>query len=556
MKKYSIPINRLVATALVTIALYLTSFYSFLLFHSITEIFTVVVVGSIFVLAWNTRHWMENGYFLFIGISFLLVGTLDFLHTLAYKGMNVFPEYNANLATQLWILARYIQSISLLLAPIWLTRRLSPVPVSAIYLAAGVISLVLIFTNKFPVSYVEGIGPTNFKIISEYIIIAILAGASIPLFIHREKFEQDVWLSLVSFIILMIAAEFAFTTYLGVYDQSNLIGHLLRLISHLFLYHALLRTGLQTPYDLIFRDIKQKEAALQQSEADLQRLFDISPFPVIITGKSDARFIKVNQAAMEMFELLPGDLEKYTSLDFYANPDERINLLGSLRKKKKIQKRPLELKTKNGKVLWCLIDITLINYEEELCLLVGIVDITEQKRTQEELKYLSMHDALTGVYNRTYFETEMKRLQKGRQYPVSIIMLDTDDLKTVNDTYGHAQGDKMLQTVATVIRGILRSEEVFARIGGDEFAILLPNSDETTSRLVISRIRDQLEKYAERNGNYPIRVSIGLGVAGVSDDLSEAFKQADANMYSDKFFRKKDTKPLGPLVPRQNPLDE
>ena len=547
MKKYSIPINRLMATALIIIALYLTSFYSFLLFHSITEIFTVVVVGSIFVLAWNTRHWMENGYFLFIGISFLLVGTLDFLHTLAYKGMNVFPEYNANLATQLWILARYIQSISLLIAPIWLTRRLSPWPISAIYFAVGVISLALIFSNNFPASYVEGVGPTNFKIISEYIIILILAGSSIPLFIYREKFEREVWLSLILFIFLMIAAEFAFTTYLGVYDQANLIGHLLRLVSNLFLYRALLRTGLQAPYDLIFRDIKQKEAALQKSEADLQRLFDISPFPVIITGESDARLIKVNRSAIEMFELLPGDLDKYTSLDFYANPDERINLLGSLQEKKKIQNRPLELKTKNGKALWCLLDATLIDYEGESCLLVGLADITEQKQIQEDLKFLSMHDALTGVYNRTYFETEMKRLQKGRQYPVSIIMLDTDDLKTVNDTYGHAQGDKMLQTVATAIKEILRSEEVFARIGGDEFAILLPHSDEVTSRLVITRIKDQFEKCTQKNVNHPIRVSIGLGVAGVSDDLNEAFKQADANMYSDKFFRKKDTKPLGPL---------
>ena len=547
MKKYSVPIKGLMAATLVIIALYLTSFYSYLLFHSITEIFTVVIVGSIFVLAWNTRHWMENGYFLFIGISFLLVGTLDFLHTLAYKGMNVFPEYNANLPTQLWILARYIQSISLLIAPIWLTRRLSPWPVSAIYFAISVISLALIFTNNFPASYVEGIGLTNFKITSEYIIILILASSSVPLFIYREKFEREVWLSLVLFLFLTIVAEFAFTTYLGVYDQANLIGHLLRLISHLFLYQALLRTGLQTPYDLIFRDIKQKEAALQQSEADLQRLFDISPFPVIITRKSDARFLKVNQAAMEMFELSAEDLNKYTGLDFYVDQDERNILLNKLSEQRKIQKETLKLKTKHGKEIWCLIDATVIDFEGEECFLKGMADITEQKRIQEELKFLSMHDALTGVYNRTYFETEMKRLQKGRQYPVSIIMLDTDDLKTINDTYGHAQGDKMLQTVATAIKEILRSEEVFARIGGDEFAILLPHSDEATSRLVITRIKDQLEKYAGKNGNQPIRVSIGLGISGISDDLNEAFKQADANMYSDKFFRKKDTKPLRPL---------
>jgi len=329
-----------------------------------------------------------------------------------------------------------------------------------------------------------------------------------------------------------------------VYDQANLIGHILRIISHLFLYQALLKTGLQTPYNLIFRDIKQKEAALQQSEADLQRLFDISPFPIIITRKSDGRFIKVNQATMDMFELISNDLKKFTALDFYINLDERNKLLDKLTDQEKIQNEPLEFRTKHGKFLWCLVDATLIDFEGESCLLVGMADITEQKRIQEELKFLSMHDALTGVYNRTYFEAEMERLQKSRQYPVSIIMLDIDDLKIINDTYGHTQGDKLLKTVATAIKEILRSEEVFARIGGDEFAILLPNANEVTSRLVITRIKDQFEKYAGKNGSEPIKVSVGLGIAGVRDDLNEAFKQADTNMYSNKYFKKGDTKPL------------
>ena len=212
---------------------------------------------------------------------------------------------------------------------------------------------------------------------------------------------------------------------------------------------------------------------------------------------------------------------------------------------KKIQNEPLELRTKSGKRIWCLVNVTPIDYDGELSLLTGMADITEQKRIQEELQFLSMHDALTGVYNRTYFEAELERLQKGRQYPVSIIMLDTDDLKVINDTYGHISGDRLLQTVATAIKEVLRSEEVFARIGGDEFAILLPHADEVASHLVIERIKEQIEKHANKNGNERIDVSIGLGVAGVRDDLNEAFKQADANMYSHKYFKKGDTKPLG-----------
>jgi diguanylate cyclase (GGDEF)-like protein len=172
-----------------------------------------------------------------------------------------------------------------------------------------------------------------------------------------------------------------------------------------------------------------------------------------------------------------------------------------------------------------------------------MADITEQKRIQEDLQYLSTHDALTEVYNRTYFEAELNRLQNSRCFPVSIIVLDIDNLKIVNDTYGHAQGDILLQTVANLIKEVLRSEEVFARIGGDEFSILLPQTDADVAQQVIARIKDQLDDHANQNGNKRIEISIGLGVATNKDNIGKAFRQADANMYANKNVRKENTKP-------------
>ena len=534
----SYKINRVLLVFALITALYLSSFYSYLLFHSITEVFGVVVMGSIFVLAWNTRHWMDNDYFLFIGIAFLFVSLIDFIHTLAYKGMNIFPGYDANLPTQLWTLSRYIQSISLLVAPVWLRKRLPPWRTLGAYFAISVVFVGLIFTNNFPTCYVEGVGLTAFKIISEYVIILILASTLIPLVMNQNKFEPMIFQALILFVFLSIGTELAFTTYFGVYDEANLIGHILMLVSYLVLYFALLRTGLQQPFDLVFRDLKQKETALLRSEADLRRLFDVSPFPVVITTLADSRLVKVNHAAMETFELTPEDLPNYTGLDFYANPEERARMIQKLREAGEVHNEPLELRTKFGKPIWCLVDTTPIEFEGEKCMLVGLADISEQKRIQEELQYLSMHDALTGVYNRTYFEAEMNRLQKGRQFPVSIIMLDTDNLKVINDNYGHAQGDKMLQKVASLVGEVLRSEEVFARIGGDEFAILLPHADAEASQLVVSRIKDRLEHHSSQNGNERIKVSIGLGIADVKENLNEAFKRADADMYANKKVRK------------------
>lgn len=538
-------VKRVLLVGLLLSALYVTSLYNYLLFHTLAEVFTVIVMSSVFVLAWNTQRWIEDGYFLFIGIAFLFVSLIDLLHALAYKGMNIFPGYGANLPTQLWILAQYVQSISLLIAPIWLGRRLIPWAAIGGFLALSAGSLWLVFSGNFPDCYVEGVGLTEFKIVSEYVIILILAGSIVPLLMNSSRFEPRVLRALILYLVLTMGAELAFTTYLSVYDAANLIGHLLRLVSYFFLYGALLRTGLQYPFDLVFRDLKLKEAALLRSEVNLQRLFDISPFPVAITSQSDSRLLKVNQAALELFELTPDDLPTHTGLDFYANPDDRSRMLDKLRNGGKVQSELFELKTKTGKYVWCLVNIASIEFEGQQGVLVGIADVTEQQRIQEELRYLSTHDALTGVYNRTYFEAEMNRLQKGRRFPVSIIMLDTDELKRINDTYGHAEGDQLLQTVARLVQDVLRAEEVFARIGGDEFAVLLPRAEANTGHQVIARIKAQLEKHASENGDERIKISIGLGVANEQEDLTQALKRADANMYADKNDRKRNARLFG-----------
>ena len=109
---------------LVFLGIYLTSHYNYLLFHSLAEIFSIVIACGIFMIAWNSRRFLDNNYLLFIGIAYLFVGGLDLIHTLAYKGMGVFQGYETNLPTQLWIAARYMESLSLFLAPFFFGRKL------------------------------------------------------------------------------------------------------------------------------------------------------------------------------------------------------------------------------------------------------------------------------------------------------------------------------------------------------------------------------------------------------------------------------------------------
>jgi len=251
--------------------LYLTSLYSYLLFHSLSEIFSIVVACGIFMIAWNSRQFLDNNYLLFIGIAYLFVGGLDLLHTLAYKGMGVFQAHGANLPTQLWIAARYIESFSLLIAPLVLGRKLRSSFVLMGYFLVVVMLLSSIFHWRiFPDCFVEGVGLTPFKKWSEYIICLILI-CSIALLVRKqEQFDRVVLKLLVASIFLTIAAELAFTFYISVYGISNLFGHFCKIVSFYLIYKAIIETGLTKPYDLLFRDLKQSEEALRGKEAALR----------------------------------------------------------------------------------------------------------------------------------------------------------------------------------------------------------------------------------------------------------------------------------------------
>lgn len=168
--------------------------------------------------------------------------------------------------------------------------------------------------------------------------------------------------------------------------------------------------------------------------------------------------------------------------------------------------------------------------------LVGtILDITERKRMEQQLWYMSMHDGLTGLYNRAYFEEELARLERGRLFPVSVVMADVDRLKEINDTYGHAAGDMVLQRAAQALRSSFRSEDVVARIGGDEFAALLPNADSGAVREVMRRIRTVIGTMNGTKGEIPISLSLGAATARKGKPLQEMLRIADMRMYSEKF---------------------
>ena len=256
---------------LVLVGLYVIRLHSYLLFHSSVETFSVCVAFAIFLIVWNSRRFIQNYYLLFIGIAYFFIGAMDMIHMLAYTGMGVFQEYSTNLPTQIWISTRYMESLSLLIAPFFLKRRLNINLTIFIYgLVLTLLILSIFYWGVFPVCFNEQTGFTIFKEISEFLVIGILLVSLILLLRQRNKFDPKV-LNFVSWsIALTMASELMFTMYTIPYEAASMSGHLLKLISFYLMYKALIEIGLRQPYNLLFRDLKQSELELQKAHDELE----------------------------------------------------------------------------------------------------------------------------------------------------------------------------------------------------------------------------------------------------------------------------------------------
>ncbi len=161
-------------------------------------------------------------------------------------------------------------------------------------------------------------------------------------------------------------------------------------------------------------------------------------------------------------------------------------------------------------------------------------EITDRKRMEDELRRLSTHDALTNLYNRHFFEEEVARIQDSRLFPVSIVMMDLDDLKKVNDQHGHAAGDALIRKAAQVLKESFRVEDIIARFGGDEFVVLLPETGSSEAQVIIDRLRANTEKQADPLLGF----SIGSATGEKGSSLPDLMRLADDRMYQDKAARK------------------
>ena len=265
--------------------------------------------------------------------------------------MGVFAIDSANAATQLWIAARFLQSISLLAALYFLKRKLNSEAAFFLFTLFTAIILGSIYHwNLFPACYIEGRGLTPFKIAAEYIISSILLMALILLYKNRPHFDAAVFLWIGVSIIATIVSELAFTFYVGVYDLSNLIGHVLKIVAFYLIYKAVIKMAFIKPYDLLFRDLLLQKAALQEEKKRAQNYLDVAGIIVVLNidqtialiNKPGCRLLGYeerevigknwfdtfvpesmrNDAKVVFLKLISGALE---GLDVYENPIRSVS---------------------------------------------------------------------------------------------------------------------------------------------------------------------------------------------------------------------------------------
>lgn len=238
------------------------------LFHTLIELMVAVVALTVFVTAWHTRTFASSDYLTFIGLASLPVGVVTVLHALTYRGMPVFPGYDTNLPTQLWVIARFIQAAAFLIAPVFLAQRLRRT--AAILLVFCVVAIAAVwaaFAGVFPVAYVQGQGLTTFKVGMEFSVVGMTIAGGVGLYIRRDKIASDIVPLLWSSMAFTIVAELAFTLYTDPFGAANRIGHAAHFAAFLLIYGALVQSSLERPIETLFHQLKQRESELAEAYA-------------------------------------------------------------------------------------------------------------------------------------------------------------------------------------------------------------------------------------------------------------------------------------------------
>lgn len=278
--------------------------------------------------------------------------------------------------------------------------------------------------------------------------------------------------------------------------------------------------------------LKQMEDVLAKSERKYRTLFEKGP-GIMMQMDREGNIVTVNKAALSALEFKKHDLIGRELLSFAIDPPKNKRFIQIAKSHVSL---PLEMNftSSEGEVVTLSLLFHLLEQDgiaNEIYLFGQ--NITQKKEYEDHIKFLSYHDKLSGLYNRTYFDECVRKIHEEDNRKYAIIVGDVNGLKDTNDLFGHKVGDELLRAMAGILTASCRQTDIVCRIGGDEFAIILPDADDRVAKTVCDRVRESCEEYQD----FLFSISIALGYSSrICKDHSsdKIIKEADDKMYKNK----------------------
>jgi diguanylate cyclase (GGDEF)-like protein/PAS domain S-box-containing protein len=296
-------------------------------------------------------------------------------------------------------------------------------------------------------------------------------------------------------------------------------------------------------------ELARKNQELEEKQNLLEKIFTLTPNASYLLDLTQDSYVLSNPSLPLLLGLEKEQLQRMGSdlLTALLHPQDRSAFQEYLQHRESARDREVldhefRVQRKDGKTIWLHSREWVFERDAEghaTHILGAVYDVTEMHQTQEDLLETAYRDELTGLYNRAFLESELKRLEKSATYPVSFLMADVRGLQDVNELEGQETGDELIRQAGKVLRAALRGEDIVARVGSDEFAAVLPYTPLMITQKVVERIQYNLAIHnAQHPQSPPLRMAIGIATANTSDGLANALQQAMERMYHDKFRRR------------------
>lgn len=300
---------------------------------------------------------------------------------------------------------------------------------------------------------------------------------------------------------------------------------------------------------------------LRDSEGKFRTLLETAPFPIVITGLGNRQVLYLNQQATEWFGVAQPEAQGRNARDYYVIPEQRDNMIELLQQHKQVRDLEILLRREDGEQRWVLLSVQFISFDGAPATFTSFNDISERKRSEVALREVNsqmrdqlqeierlraaleeqaIRDSLTGMFNRRYLDEVLEReIARARREGISLslVMLDVDHFKVLNDTYGHRAGDEALRVMADALRQDIRSEDVPCRYGGEEFLILLPHMPLAAAGERAEQWRRAIQDIRVRFGEFELKLSASFGVAAYPNHgktADELLHFADLALYAAK----------------------